>query len=78
MASSFLTRLRLGAKLVDARTVTAVYRTRVSGAALLLLVIAAMIAVIVALAVSDTGGSYLTSLDHTWNDVVSWVQGLFS
>lgn len=78
MASSFLTRLRLGAKLVDAQTVTAVYRTRVTGAALLLLVIAALVAVIVAMAVSDTGGSYLTGLDHTWQHVVNWVQGLFS
>jgi uncharacterized membrane-anchored protein len=78
MASSFLTRLRLGAKLVDAKTVTAVYRTRITAAALLLLVIAALIAVIVAMAVSDTGGSYLTGLDHAWNHVVSWVQGLFS
>jgi uncharacterized membrane-anchored protein len=78
MASSFLTRLRLGAKLVDAKTVTAVYRTRITGAALLLLVIAALVAVIIAMAVSDTGGSYLTGLSHTWNHIVSWVQGLFS
>jgi uncharacterized membrane-anchored protein len=37
-----------------------------------------MVAVIVALAVSNTGRSYLTSLDHTWNHFVSWVEGLFS
>ena len=78
MASSFLTRLSLGGKLVDANSVGAIYRTRISAAALLLLVIAAMVAVIVAMAVSNTGRSYLTSLDQTWNHVVSWVQGLFS
>jgi uncharacterized membrane-anchored protein len=78
MASSFLTRLRLGAKLVDAKSIAAVYRTRITGAALLLLVVAALIAVIVAMAVSDTGRSYLTGLDHTWNHFVAWMQGLFS
>jgi uncharacterized membrane-anchored protein len=78
MASSFLTRLRLGPKLVDSNSVGAIYRTRISGVALLLLVIAAMAAVIVAMAVSNTGRSYLTSLDQTWNHIVRWVQGLFS
>jgi uncharacterized membrane-anchored protein len=78
MASSFLTRLRLGAKLVDARSVNRLYRSRISAAALLLLVIAAFVAIVVALAVSDTGRTYLGSLHHTWNTIVDQVQDAFS
>jgi uncharacterized membrane-anchored protein len=78
MASSFITRLRLGSRLVDANSVSAIYRNRISAAALTLLVIAALIAVIAALAVSDTGRSYLDGLHHTWNHIVASAQDLFS
>jgi uncharacterized membrane-anchored protein len=78
MASSFLTRLRIGGKLVDAKGVTRLYRNRISSAALLLLVVAALVAIVAALAVSEAGRSYLHHFDHGWNDVVSWVQDLFS
>ena len=46
MASTFLTRLRVGGKLVDAKGVTRLYRNRISAAALLLLVVAALIAIV--------------------------------
>jgi uncharacterized membrane-anchored protein len=78
MASSFLTRLRLGAKVVDAQAVQRLYRTRVSGAALLLLVIAALVAVVAVLAISDAGRTYLNGLHSEWNSVVSWLQDKFS
>jgi uncharacterized membrane-anchored protein len=78
MASSFLTRLRLGAKVIDANGVSRLYRNRISGAALLLLVIAALVAVVAALAVSDAGRTYLDSLHHDWNSVVNWIQDKFS
>jgi len=78
MASTFLTRLRVGGKLVDAKGVTRLYRSRISSAALLLLVIAALLAVVAALAVSDSGRTYLNNFDSTWNDFVNWIQDLFS
>jgi uncharacterized membrane-anchored protein len=78
MASSFLTRLRLGAKVVDAQTVHRLYRSRISGAALLLLVIAALVAVVAVLAISDAGRSYLTGLHSEWNSLVGWLQDKFS
>ncbi len=78
MASTFLTRLRLGAKVVDANTVSRLYRTRISGAALLLLVIAALVAIVSALAVSDTGRTYLDSLHHDWTTSINWIQDKFS
>jgi uncharacterized membrane-anchored protein len=78
MASSFLTRLRLGAKVVDANTVTRLYRNRISGAALLLLVIAALVAIVAALAISDAGRTYLHSLQHDWDRAINWIQDKFS
>jgi uncharacterized membrane-anchored protein len=78
MASSFLTRLRVGGKLVDAKGVTRLYRNRISSAALLLLVIAALVAIVAALAVSEAGRSYLHHFNNGWNDLVGWVQDLFS
>jgi uncharacterized membrane-anchored protein len=78
MASTFLTRLRVGGKLVDAKGVSRLYRNRISSAALLILVIAALLAVAAAIAVSDPGRSYLTNFDHSWRDFVRWVQDLFS
>jgi uncharacterized membrane-anchored protein len=78
MASSFLTRLRLGSKVMDASGVARLYRNRISGAALLLLVIAALVAIVAALAVSDTGRDYLGSLHHDWNTAVDWIQDKFS
>lgn len=78
MASTFLTRLRIGGKLVDARGITRVYRNRISAAALLLLVIAALIAVVASLAVSDTGRGYLIDVGHDFQHAVDWVQELFS
>jgi uncharacterized membrane-anchored protein len=78
MASTFLTRLRIGGKLVDAKGVSRLYRSRISSAALLLLVIAALVAVVAALAISDSGRSYLNNLGSSWDDFVSWVKDLFS
>jgi uncharacterized membrane-anchored protein len=78
MASTFLTRLRIGGKLVDARGVIRLYRSRISAAALLLLVIAALLAVVAALAASDTGRDYLTNVGHSLQHAVDWVQDLFS
>ncbi|MBE7186771.1 putative cytokinetic ring protein SteA [Jatrophihabitans endophyticus] len=78
MASSFLTRLRLGSRLVDARSVGHLYRSRITAAALLLLVIAAFVAIVAALAVSDTGRTYLSGLGTDWDHVVNHVKDAFS
>ena len=78
MASTFLTRLRIGGKLVDARGVIRLYRNRISAAALLLLVIAALVAVVAALAASDTGRDYLTDIGHQFQDAYDWIRNVFS
>ncbi len=76
--STFLTRLKLGSKVVDGRAVATLHRSRVSVGAVVVLVVAALIAVLVALAVSGVGGAYLDWLTNTWHSTVSWIEGLFS
>jgi uncharacterized membrane-anchored protein len=78
MASTFLTRLRLGGKLVDAKGVSRLYRSRISTAALVVLVLAAFIAIGSALAVSAVGQVYLDLLLDQWNSFVFWLENLFS
>jgi uncharacterized membrane-anchored protein len=78
MASTFLTRLRLGGKLVDAKGVSRLYRSRISSAALLLLVLAAFIAIGAALAVSEAGRTYLDIFGDKWDRFVDWLGDLFS
>ncbi|MDJ0111237.1 SteA C-terminal domain-containing protein, partial [Rhodococcus erythropolis] len=75
--SAFMTRLKVGPKLVDAKAVATLYRSRVSGGAIALLVLAALVAVIVALVVSNAGSEVLDWAIATWNSFALWVQGLF-
>ncbi|HWC84240.1 MAG TPA: putative cytokinetic ring protein SteA [Pseudonocardiaceae bacterium] len=76
--STFLTRLKLGDKLVDSKAVATLHRSRVPFGAMLLLVLAVLLAVVVALTVSDIGGVYLDWMVNSWHHVVTWVEGLFS
>jgi uncharacterized membrane-anchored protein len=78
MASTFLTRLRLGGKLVDAKGVSRLYRSRISTAALVVLVLAAFIAIGSAIGVSAAGRVYLDLLLDQWNSFVFWLENLFS
>ena len=78
MASTFLTRLRLGGKLVDAKGVSRLYRSRISTTALVILVLAAFVAIGSALAVSTAGRIYLDLLVDQWNSFVFWLENLFS
>ncbi|MEO6957861.1 MAG: putative cytokinetic ring protein SteA [Antricoccus sp.] len=78
MASTFLTRLRVGSKLVDAKGVSRLYRSRIGSGSLILLVVAALIAIVVALLVSKVGLTYVEILVDKWQSFVFWVKGLFS
>lgn len=77
MASTFLTRLRVGGKLVDAKGVSRLYRSRISTAQLMLLVLAALITLIVALSATETGKEFFAVIGLRWNDFVYWFQELF-
>ena len=76
--STFLTRLKVGEKLVDAKAVATLYRSRVSGGAIAMLVLAMLIAVIVALWVSRTDVAVLDWITDYWNRFSLWVQGWVS
>ncbi|MBB5850847.1 putative cytokinetic ring protein SteA [Amycolatopsis umgeniensis] len=75
--STFLTRLKLGTKLVDGKAVATLHRSRVSIGAVVLLVLATLVAVAAALLVSDVGSVYLDWIRDTWNSFIAWGKGLF-
>ncbi len=78
MASTFLTRLRVGGKLIDAKGVSRLYRQRIGARPLLVLVLAALIAIAAALGASEVGRSYVTVLGDLWDGLRYWFQGLTS
>ncbi|MCU1619565.1 MAG: thiamine pyrophosphokinae, catalytic region [Modestobacter sp.] len=78
MASTFLTRLRLGGKLVDAKGVSRLYRSRISTLALVLLVLAALVSITAALAVSTASHIYFDLLVDQWDSFVFWLENLFT
>lgn len=76
MASTFLTRLRVGSKLIDAKGVSRLYRQRISNLQLTMLVLAGLAALLVALA-TTTFGQTLFALTGAWtDDALSFVRGL--
>jgi uncharacterized membrane-anchored protein len=77
-ASGFLTRLRVGGKLVDAQAVTKLYRPGISAPSLFFFVIAAVVALAAAVAASTIGRSYLQVLADLWGSAVFQLQRLFS
>ncbi|MEU4388854.1 putative cytokinetic ring protein SteA [Promicromonospora sp. NPDC023805] len=77
MASTFLTRLRVGGKLVDAKGVSRLYRTRISNTQLTLLSGAGVAAVLAALASTSAGQTFFGLIGARIDDVVSWISRLF-
>ncbi|EEP74626.1 putative cytokinetic ring protein SteA [Micromonospora harpali] len=77
MASTFLTRLKVGGKLVDAKGVSRLYRQSISGSSLLLLVLSAVAAMASAVAVSTVGKAYLGVVSEWWNNFVFQLGQLF-
>ncbi|MET9030729.1 putative cytokinetic ring protein SteA [Nocardia sp. NPDC004168] len=73
--ATFLTRLKVGTKLMDAKAVATLYRNRVSGVAVALVVLAALVAVIVVLLASNSGGDVLDWGVDNWNRFARWAQG---
>ncbi|WP_099184889.1 putative cytokinetic ring protein SteA [Mycobacterium kansasii] len=74
--STFLTRLRVGEKLVDAKAGATLYRNHISAGAIALLALTMLIAIIVVLWVSRTDGVVLHWIIDYWNRFSLWVQNL--
>lgn len=77
MASTFLTRLRLGSKLVDAKGVSLLYRSRISTLSLVWLVVAGVVAMGAALTTTAAGRALLGVVSVRWDDLLAWVAGVW-
>lgn len=77
MASTFLTRLRVGSKLVDAKGVSRLYRSSISTWQLVLLLLAGLAALVVALAVTPAGQAAVELLLARWDDIATSVRRFF-
>ena len=77
MASTWLTRLRVGGKLVDAKGVSRLYRQRISNLQMGVLVLAGLFALVVALAATPGGQAVFSligaRLDDLWSFLSSFV-----
>ena len=77
LASTFLTRLRVGPKLVDAKGVPQLYAGRVRIWHLLLVLLAGILALVVAISATPVGDDWWSSIGGALSDVLDWIQGLF-
>ncbi|HET7476847.1 MAG TPA: putative cytokinetic ring protein SteA [Dermatophilaceae bacterium] len=77
MASTFLTRLRVGGKLVDAKGVSRLYRSRISNLALAVMLVVALFALFAALSATTAGQALLTLAGARLDDLWSAVTGIF-
>jgi uncharacterized membrane-anchored protein len=78
MASTFITRLRVGAKLVDAKGVGRLYRSRVSTFQVAALIAAGLFALGVAMVAIGADDVVWSILRARWNDFVYWIRELFT
>ena len=76
MASTFLTRLRVGGKLVDAKGVSRLYRSRISMLQISVLLLVGTLALLAALWSTTGGQTALGLVAARWDDFISWLQGL--
>jgi uncharacterized membrane-anchored protein len=77
-ASTFLTRLRIGGKLVDVKGVSRLYRRRISSMQLAVLLLAGLLALGAALAVTPAGQLFYGLVAARVDDAWSWVAGFFT
>ena len=75
MASTFITHLRVGGKLVNARGVHQLYQSRISGWSLLIMVLAAAATILVAVAFSPAGPILARYFEATWHSFTYWLTG---
>lgn len=78
MASTFLTRLRVGGKLVDAKGVSRLYKQNIPASGMLLMVLAALAAMAAAVGASTAGLTFLEVVADWWDRLLFQIQRLFS
>jgi len=78
LASTFLTRLRVGPKLVDAKGVPHLYSGRVRIWHLVVVLLAGIAALLVAIAGTPVGQEWWDAVQTWLSDATDWFQGLFT
>jgi uncharacterized membrane-anchored protein len=78
LASTFLTRLRVGPKLVDTKSVPQLYAGRVRLWHLGVVLLAGLIALLTAVAATPVGGEWWDAVQGALTDLIDWIQGLFT
>ena len=76
MASTFLTRLRVGPKLVDAKGVSRIYRSQIKTWTLVLLVLSGLLALVTALLFTDVGSAVGSVIVARIRDALYWIKEL--
>jgi uncharacterized membrane-anchored protein len=76
MASTFLTRLKVGGKLVDAKGVSRLYQQGTPMSAVVLLVSSVIVAMGLGVAVSTVGRDIVDFLATSWDGLISSIRGL--
>lgn len=77
MASTFLTRLQVGSKLIDAKGVSQLYRSRISNWQLIALILAGALTIGVAMAMTSAGQVTFDLIRVWFSDIVHWFRNLF-
>ena len=78
MASTFLTRLRIGSKLVDAKGVSRLYRSRISALSMLAMLLVGLLVLGLALWATPGGTIILQLLGARWDDIWAGIVGIFT
>jgi uncharacterized membrane-anchored protein len=76
-SSTWLTRLRVGSKLVEPKGVSRLYRSRISGWWLVALVLAAFVTMLAAANTSGAAHAFFDYLRAKWDAILYWLTGLF-
>src|SRR6266567_7796458 len=76
-SSTWLTRLRVGSKLVEPKGVSRLYRSRISGWWLVALVLAAFVTMLAAANTSGAAHVFFDYLRAKWDAILYWLSGLF-
>lgn len=77
-ASTFLTRLRVGGKLVDAKGVSRLYQARIPPRLLVTMLVVGMFALFAAIFATPAGQAWLQVLAARWDDIWTALVGVFT
>ncbi|MCL2803155.1 MAG: putative cytokinetic ring protein SteA [Micrococcales bacterium] len=76
MASTFLTRLRVGGKLVDAKGVSQLYRRGVSNLQIVALCAAGLVTLLAALGATPVGHAFFEVIGASFDDAWAWIKSV--